>query len=468
MDIDATLSMSRSVGKEHGLAPGRIEQLYPELETLRANMLDGTKQHQTVFMQLPHDRDSLPAVKDLAGDIRKRAEHFVVLGVGGAALGSKALQSSLRHSLYNTLSADARGGPTMHFLDNVDPDQTSELLNWLDLKKTVFNVITKSGSTTETMSHFLLFRQALADVVGEANLAKHLVVTTDPEKGMLRSYTTDADLRSLPIPTNLGGRFSVFSAVGLLPAAVAGIDIDELLEGARLMDTHFKTASPGYNMVFLNTALHYLMLTENNRTITVLMPYAYALRDIADWFRQLWAESLAKKQNITGSAIKVGLTPVKSLGATDQHSQLQLYMEGPPDKYIVFLGVNEYRSEIIIPPLSGAPESLAYLGGCSMANLIQAEQRGTELALAEAGCPSCTITLASITPRTIGALLYTLQLTTAMMGGLLHINPYDQPGVEGSKRITYALMGRPGYDQIRNDLAETEVKLERHQITVEL
>ena len=337
--------------------------------------------------------------------------------------------------------------PRLFVLDNVDPDTVKSLLDRIDVRRTLFNVISKSGTTAETMSQFLVVRDRLrAALEDESAIHRHLLFTTDPESGVLRKIADDEGVVTLPIPRNVGGRFSVLSAVGLLPAAMVGIEIERLLAGARAMRDRCETGDLSENPAGLYAALQWLADSEAGAPIHVMMPYSDRLYSMADWFRQLWAESLGKRVSRSGEEVFVGPTPVKALGATDQHSQVQLYMEGPFDKTITFLAVAERDRDLTIPPAYGEIEALGYLGGQTLGSLLDAERRATAAALAERGRMNMTLTLPRLDEHALGQLLMLLEIATVYAGALYDVNPLDQPGVELGKRLTYGLMGRPGVE----------------------
>jgi glucose-6-phosphate isomerase len=346
--------------------------------------------------------------------------------------------------------------------DNVDPDGFKALLDILEVRKTLFNVISKSGGTGETMSQFLIIRDLLKKRLGNRKEKDHLVITTDPVQGVLRKIVETEQFPSFEIPSALGGRFSVLSAVGLLPAAMCGIDIEELQAGARDMAARCRTASPWENPAYLCACLSFLSYKQKKKSIRVVMPYADALKGIGDWFCQLWAESLGKRVNSKGREVWNGQTPVTALGATDQHSQLQLYMEGPGDKVFSFLGVKHYASLMALPKLYPKTDGLSYLGGHSLNRLIQAEMEATRLTLAKKGRPSLTITLPKINPFTIGQVMFLWELETYICGQLMGINPLDQPGVEEGKVLTYAFLGRKGFESQAQE-GESLLKMENRK-----
>ena len=290
---------------------------------------------------------------------------------------------------------------------------------------------------------------------------KRVVVITDGSKGALRSITEENGLKSFEVPANVGGRFSVLSAVGLVPLACAGVDIDALLGGAARMAERGGSADLLKNPAYLFGALLYLLDTQKAKSTVVMMPYSTKLYGIADFFRQLWAESLGKRFDTTGKEVHTGQTPVKALGVTDQHSQVQLYVEGPFDKLIVFLEVEKFNKKVEIPEgFTDRPE-LSYLAGSSLNELLSVEKEGTKYALATHQRPFISIKLPQVNARSLGQLIYLLELATAYAGGLYNVNPFDQPGVEFGKNYTYAMMGRKGSEKLKSEIEKSSKKTDR-------
>jgi len=407
------------------------------------------------FAELPDTTEPAELCRR-AAEARKGAfDNFVVLGIGGSALGPIAVHNALRHPHYNLDERFRDGWPRLFVEDNIDPDHLRALMDVLDLKRTLFNVISKSGGTAETMAQFLIFRELLRAKLG-TGFASNMVITTDPQGGLMRKIVQMDGYQSFPIPPNVGGRFSELTAVGLFPAAMTGIDPVALVTGARAMAQRCSTDRLWDNPAYMDAAIHFLACSRKRKGVSVMMPYASALRDVADWYRQLWAESLGKKFDVTGKRIvHAGQTPVKALGVTDQHSQVQLYAEGPNDKIFTFIAVEKHAADVPIPKCFESEEGAAYLGGHTMKELLEAERRGTAIALTEAGRPNVTITMPQVDAANVGGLLYLFELETAMMGKLLGINAFDQPGVEAGKKAAYALMGRTRYEELRRKLDAT-------------
>lgn len=385
------------------------------------------------FAALPYRENVLAKLESFARQVRGKFRNLVQIGIGGSSLGAAALTGALLDRFHNE-----RFRPRLYFLDNVDPEETASLFERIDPEETLFHVVTKSGETTETVAGFLVALERLQRKVKRPGA--HLVVTTDRRKGFLRRFAAAEGLRTFEIPANVGGRFSVLSPVGLLPAAVAGIRIEDVAAGAILADELCSRRDLRENPAAMYAVISHLMDARHGRGIHVLMPYARALRDAADWYRQLWAESLGKKK---GDG-HVGPTPVVALGATDQHSQIQLFVEGPQDKLVTFVTLRTYRKEVVIPAVVRDP-SADFLHGKGFGDLLIAEQRGTEAALVAAGRPSLTLELTQVSPRTLGAFFFFFEMATVFAGSLYGIDPFDQPGVEAGKRAAFALLGREGY-----------------------
>jgi glucose-6-phosphate isomerase len=314
-------------------------------------------------------------------------------------------------------------------------------------------VVTKSGTTAEPMSQFLVVREMLERELG-ADYKRHLVCTTDPGKGRLRAIAADEGLETLPIPPGAGGRFSVLSAVGVFPAVATGMDVDSLLAGAREMDERTRSGDLWRNPALMQAAVLHLA-SRRGINVHVMMPYSQALRDYADWYCQLLGESLGKEVALDGSRVNAGLTPVKALGATDQHSQMQLYREGPYDKLITIIQVERPESELPLPGLYGELEGVSYLGGRTMRELMAAECRGTQVALEKAGRPYEVLRVSKVEARSVGALVYFNEIAIAYAGELFGVNAFDQPGVQAGKDAAYALMGREGYEGLRAEVEKS-------------
>jgi glucose-6-phosphate isomerase len=408
---------------------------------VREGVLQRREAGELGFMELPFHRDAAAAVQEVADGFGQWFETIVVLGIGGSALGTRTLRDALLGPRWNELTAEDREYfPRLFVLDNPDPASAGDLLDRLDPRTTLFNVVSKSGATAETMALYLVVADRLRKVLDPESVRGHLIFTTDPERGALRRLADQEGIPSLEIPPNVGGRFSVLSAAGLLPAAVTGIDAVELLEGAAAMGEACLNPDLMSNPAGLLATLLHAADTEQGAGIHVLMPYADRLRSLGLWFQQLWAESLGKRED-------VGPTPLPALGTVDQHAQVQLFMEGPRDKVVMFVQVEDADEDPMTLPVvhPGVPE-LAYLGGHTMKGLLEAERRATAEALRRGGRPNLTIQVPRLTAHTMGELFMLFEMATVFAGEFYGVNPLDQPGVELGKHLTYGLLGREGFE----------------------
>jgi glucose-6-phosphate isomerase len=398
------------------------------------------KERLSTFFELvePSGQVYLDEVRQAAEELKQVAglRNFVNLGIGGSALGGEAVLRALLHPLQNDLASGGRLG-RYYFPDNVDPETNAALLEVLKPEETLIHIASKSGSTAETAAQMMLFVPWLEKHLGAEEAKRHIIISTDPKSGDLRKLVEKQGYRAVTIPPGVGGRFSVFGSVGLLPLALFGKDIDAFIRGAAKVAERCRGIddNPALDLALALHGHH----VDARRNIVVLMSYSDALAPVGDWFGQLWAESLGKNK-------ASGTTPVRAIGATDQHSQLQLYMEGPDDKVVLFLRANNFRKEVAIPPAGVKASSTDYLEGKKLSELLAVESLATEKALTDNGRPNAAIALDAINEETVGALLYFLQLVTVYGGGLYDVNPFDQPGVEAGKKLTYGYFGRPGFE----------------------
>jgi glucose-6-phosphate isomerase len=367
------------------------------------------------------------------------------LGIGGAALGAEALVQALARE----------SGAAMRVVvaDSIDPTAMHALLAGLDLRRTLFNVVSKSGDTAETMARFLLVRDRLMRELGAVDYKRHLLVTTEAHRGPLRQIVNDEGFPSIALPADVDGRFGILTAMGLLPAAAAGVDIDELLAGAAAMDERCRTAADACADPALALAgvLWHLAARQGARTI-VLMSYSERLEALAEWVAQLWVGSLGKGVDRTGRPLEWVQSAVRARGSADQHSHLQLFLEGPPDKVVVFLRVEDHGDQLTVPAAYQDLEEVACLGGHSLGGVLNAELTATEFALARHGRPSLRLTVPVITPHTIGQLVYLWETATVAAAYLADVDPFGQPAIDEAKELTYALLGRPGLDDRRSEI----------------
>lgn len=444
------------VGEENGL---NIPQEFDRYKDKISDIIISLNQRKDKtgqwlqWMNLGYNEETVWYVKEFASMVEGRFDNILVLGIGGSALGGLAVTEALLKPYWNLLTPEKRKGlPRIFFLDNIDPDTINGLLEVIDLKKTLVNVITKSGDTAETMSQFMILKDLMTKELGD-DYRKNIVATTDKKMGILRQLADQEGYKTFFVPDDVGGRFSVFSSVGLLPFALVGLDIDEIINGIKDMDLLLKNTDINQNIAAQGALIQYLLDTEKGKNLSVMMPYSSRLKYVSDWYVQLWAESLGKEINNNGERVNVGPTPIKALGATDQHSQIQLYNEGPNNKVITFIRVENFDTQLEIPKIFEYT-GVGYLGGKTINDLINAEADSTRVSLADYKRPTLTLTLEKIDEYNLAQLLYMLEVQTAIAGELYNINTFNQPGVEQAKNYTYALMGRAGYEGSRQTLQE--------------
>jgi glucose-6-phosphate isomerase len=435
LELDYTNVLEDAVGAAHGIPRLAFEKTAESSRHLIDSLETARKSGVLGFMDLPFDETAVKAVTDFA---RQRAfPNILVLGIGGSALGPMAIESAL---------ARPNSGKRLVVLDNIDPDFISDTLETLQPQDTIVNVIAKSGGTAETMATFAVVRKWMNDALGPAQTRERFVATTDPEKGDLLAIARHENYPVFAIPPNVGGRFSVLTPVGTLPAALLGINVESIMEGGR------RAALQARKPFFENPALvaafiQFVLERERSKTILTLFPYSQALWKFAFWFKQLWGESLGKRLDRRGREVYYGQTPTAALGVTDQHSQLQLFIEGPNDKAFLFWDVKEFRNPLPIDHPYSNFDSMNYLQNKTAGDLFHAEKRATEIALTEAGRPNATVTINRICEEAIGELLMFSEYTTAYAGEFYDIIAFDQPGVEYGKKLTFAMMERAGFSE---------------------
>jgi glucose-6-phosphate isomerase len=455
ISFDSSNLLSELVG-EHGLTRSEIKEQTPHaLEALRS-LRKISDENRQGFAQLPFQTQVAKDILKFAASVKGEYDTICVLGIGGSALGAWALDNALRGP-HPVQPAFSKKNPRLVILDNVDPTFVSAALDSMDQRRTLVVVIAKSGATAETVATFLIVREWLKEKLGrKAN--QQIVAVTSAGRGDLAVLAEREKYRTFEIPANVGGRFSVLSPVGLVPAALIGIDIRKVLKGAAAMAELSWSKDLSGNTALRSALYQYLVWTRKNKPMQVAFPYSNRLWGTAFWFRQLWAESLGKAHLRTGETVNVGQTPIAALGTTDQHSQVQLYVEGPNDKVLSFWAVAKHKDNGRIPKARLGLDAFDYLPGQTLARLIDAERRSTAAALTSAGRPNCTYTLDRVDEEHVGAFLQLLEFQTAFVGELLGIDTFDQPGVELGKKFTFALMGRKGFETFEKQFADYEAK----------
>lgn len=449
-------ALAARVGKD-GIASTDINLKAAEAaqEAFRGRVESGT----IGFPLLPDDTKTAAAITEFADDLRGQVDDILLVGIGGSALGAYALDVAIRgpHPVQTLGGKPAK--PRLVVLDNVDPGVLASALESLNPKRTAVCVIAKSGGTAETLSTFLIVHDWLlhgspkglarkgAGFGSAAKARSRVVAITDANKGDLLAMAKQEQWPLFHVPSNVGGRFSVFCPVGLVPAALIGIDLKKLLHGARTANERSWSKDLSRNHAMTSALLHHALDTKRGKKTEIVFAYSSYLWGAAFWYRQLWAESLGKRVNRAGEVIEAGQTPVAALGVTDQHSQVQLYMEGPRDKMITFWDVAKPRVDLRIPKEFGKFDSCKFLGGKKLNDLFRAERIATEAALTEYGRPNCRWTLPQVDETSLGEFFQVLEFQTAFAGELYGVDAFDQPGVELGKKLTYGLLGRKGYEE---------------------
>lgn len=419
--LDFGPMMAESVG-QNGITLQELEEIVPQSQKISQGLFDLRRLGQLPFQDLPYHDELVIRISEKAKKVKEKFEAILLIGIGGSSLGAQFLNSSLGSFSKSNL----------HICDHIDPVLWKHLDESLDYQKTLLLVISKSGRTIETLAAFLYFQEQFRKKLG-VGFKKNIFIITDPENGPLRRLAREEKIDSFEIPQPVGGRYSLLTAAGLFPAAFVGVDLSELMAGARRMDERCKKNDPWLNPALMSAVLHYLAGTVKNRKLRVVMPYGERLRDYAPWFAQLWAESLGKKQSLQGRDVFAGTTPITARGPEDQHSQAQLYLEGPQDKTITFIAAEKERHDLVIPRSSFPIPEAAIIEGKTVHQLLQAERMAVEQSLLQAGRPNQTIMLPEVNAYSLGQLIYMAELETVYAGALYDVNPFDQPAVEGIK-----------------------------------
>lgn len=456
ISFDPRNLLASMVGDENGLTQAELNGAQEAAASALAGFRKGYEERLYGFPDLPGNKKLIQEIEAVAKKYSGTYDTVCVVGIGGSALGCWAVDCAMRGP-HPVQGSGTTKRPRLVILDNVDPDFLNNALESMSPKKTLVVVIAKSGSTAETMGGFLAVREWLMNSLSK-KAAGRIIAVTSEGRGDLKVLATKEGYVTFHIPENVGGRFSVLSAVGLVPAALIGVNIKKLCRGAAEMTTAAWSEDLETNLALSAAVHHWLIWTKKNKSIQVAFPYSNFLWGTAFWFRQLWAESLGKAKDRTGAVVNVGQTPVAALGTTDQHSQVQLYMEGPNDKVYSFWVVEKQKKKVKIPKAKLGLDGFDYLGGQSMGKLLDTERRATEAALATNGRPNCTFTLERVDEEHLGAFFQLMEFETAFMGELLNINAFDQEGVELGKKFTYALMGRSGWGEFKERFADYEKK----------
>ncbi|MDG1288007.1 MAG: hypothetical protein P8P30_10690 [Rickettsiales bacterium] len=417
---DISSSLSHTIATE-GVSQADIDTALARIPNIIASLKARNKAGELSVISEPFKTDDLPLILHKAQKIREDFSHLVVMGTGGSSLGALTLCST-KQPRFGT------SGMTTHFVDNTDPDSMDQLFSQLPLANTYFLLVSKSGNTVETMMQAMLVIQRLE--AESLPVKEHCMAVSMPIDSALRKMATKYEMEIWEHDPELGGRFSILSWVGLLPAAVADLDIHGLRNGAKAVMEQI-AESPETSPAAIGAALNYT-LSLKGKSISVAMPYVDRLQNLGRWYQQLWGESVGKQGK--------GTTAVAALGAVDQHSQLQLYAEGPKDKLITFITLENAGKGDKINPELAASIGMNYLGGLTIGDVIDAQAKATQQSLINSGVATRHIGLKDDSEFSIGALLQHYMMETIFMAGLMEVDAFNQPGVEESKNITREIL----------------------------
>jgi len=461
--LDLNNCLESAVGTEKGVSVKDLDAFSGRLESIHKELDEERRLGHHSYRDIPADTLTVDDVKEYATWARNRFYDILVIGIGGTSQGAASVVNALTHPYHNLLPLENRSGsPRIFFLDNPDPGSLRGVLDVLDLPNTLINVISKSGSTAEVWANFAAVYEPLRSLVSPDDLKDQVVVTTDGEQGDLVKFALEMNFRAFVIPKGVGSRYSVLTPAGLLPAALVGVNVDEFMAGAAEVDQLCRAnASPTKNPAYAYALIHYLMDELKDVHQNVFYAYADRLSTMSGWFRQLWAASLGKKQSVGGDTIHVGPTPIAALGTVDQHSQNQLFIEGPADKLVTFVEVADLAGREPVPDVFTALDSANYMANQTVGQLLAVGKKATEYALTRAGRPNVTLTLPTLDARQVGQLMMLLMVSTTVLAKLYEVNPYDQPGVEESKIATFALLGKKGFAERRHEYLGRFPKSER-------
>lgn len=442
-DLHFDYSTAMTLIREHELAhlEPAIEQAHDQL-----HRGDGPGSDFLGWVDWPSrfDRDEFLRIQQAAARIRQDSDALVVIGIGGSYLGARATIEALTHTFHNQLPKDRRCTPEIYFAGhNISSTYLTHLFEVLEGKDVSVNVISKSGTTTEPAIAFRLFRRLMEDKYGADGARRRIYVTTDRAKGALRQLAMDEGYETFSIPDDVGGRFSVLTAVGLLPIAAAGIDIEAMMDGAREAAERYRTPSLQQNECYQYAALRNV-LYRKGKTIELLVHYEPSLHYFAEWWKQLYGESEGKDGK--------GIFPAAVHFSTDLHSMGQYIQDGRRDLFETVLMVRHIPERIPIEKDADNVDELNYLAGETVDFVNRKAFEGTLLAHTDGGVPNLLLEIPELTPHVLGQLVYFFEKACGMSGYLLGVNPFDQPGVEAYKRNMFALLGKPGYEEERKAL----------------
>jgi len=392
------------------------------------------------WLELPtnYDKEEFKRIKKVAKKIAKESDILVVIGIGGSYLGARAVIESLTSTFYNLLPEKQRKFPQILYVgNNLSPNYINELIEYIGDKDFSVNVISKSGTTTEPAIAFRIFREILENKYGIDEARSRIYATTDKEKGALKTLSENEGYEQFVVPDNVGGRYSVLTAVGLLPIAVAGIDIDKLMEGARNAQERFDDPDLKYNECYQYAVIRNILYNKMNKTTEILVNYEPKMHYFTEWWKQLYGESEGKENK--------GIFPAGVDFTTDLHSMGQYIQEGRRDLFETVINVKTPKNDIIINPDDDNLDGLNYLTGKTMDYVNKKAMEGTIKAHVDGDVPNVMIEMNKLDEKNLGELIYFFEKACAMSGMILGVNPFNQPGVEKYKKNMFHLLEKPGY-----------------------
>lgn len=428
--------------KNTGISQKSIMEYKEQVENIHKELHKRTSDEKDFvgWLELPsnYDKKEFSRIKKAAKKIKKESDILIVIGIGGSYLGARAVIESLTSTFYNLLSEKQRKYPQILYVgNNLSPNYMNELIEYIGNKDFSVNVISKSGTTTEPAIAFRIFREILENKYGIDEARSRIYATTDKQKGALKTLAENEGYEQFVVPDNIGGRYSVLTAVGLLPIAVAGIDIDKLMEGARTAQERFDDSDLKYNECYQYAVIRNILYSKMNKTTEILVNYEPKMHYFTEWWKQLYGESEGKENK--------GIFPAGVDFTTDLHSMGQYIQEGRRDLFETVISIKTPKNDIIINPDDDNLDGLNYLSGKTMDYVNKKAMEGTIKAHVDGDVPNIEIEMNKLDEKNIGELIYFFEKACAMSGMILGVNPFNQPGVEKYKKNMFHLLEKPGY-----------------------
>ncbi len=460
LNLDFTNCLAEAIGATHGLTKSEVDTLIAKFPKHHENIEELRTNGESAFFDLPYQDQS--ELKAMLKKHQGKWENLVLIGTGGSIFAPRSLFGALAHSQHNILEPKARkNAPRVFFLANPDPKALTELLDVIDLKKTLFQVISKSGLTVETTAALLWLLDFLKKKAGKTAPSAQIVITTERDKSPLNEIAKQEKIETLALAANLTGRFGVLANNSLFMAGMVGMDVDALLKGGAEMDKRCRHGDPHRNPAYMHSLIHYLLTRKRRKTIHVTFSFSNRVHAMGEWYSHLCGVSLGKMLNRKGKAVHVGPSPVSAVGSFDQHGQQQLFAEGPFDKVVTFITVKDHGAKITAVAAFPKLEPVAYLGSPEFSTILEYSYIGCEQHITASGRPNMAIHLDQVDEAHIAGLAYMLELSTTMSAELYGIDPFDQPGVEFGKQSSFAQFGRAGFEDLAKRLKDYRAKPRR-------